>query len=115
MSAGLRLVVSIVNCAILFIAGFLAIISLGLFTDAYSDFRNANSKLTPDYCFLFFSQDDFGEDRRFGSNGVCNFVVAADVIVLLLILASGVAMVMAFFTVKYVLCTCYTNSIHFTT
>ena len=60
-----------------------------------------------DYCFLFVSQDDLHKGH-YGSNGVCNFVVAADVIVLLLILASGVAMVMTFFTVKYVLCTCYT-------
>ena len=90
-----RLVVSrIVNCAILAITGFLAIVSLGLFVDAYSDYKNAAAD---DYCFLFISLES-----GFSSNGVCNFVVAADVIVLLLILASGVAMVMTFFTVKYV-------------
>ena len=95
-----KLVVSIVYCAILTITGILGIVSLGLFVDAYSDYKNAlsNSQLISDYCFLFVSQES-----GFGPNGVCNFVVAADVIVLLLILASGVAMVMTFFTVKYVL------------
>ena len=104
MMVGLRLVVSIVNCTILTIAGILTVVSLWAFDDAYNDYKNqANS-----HCFLFVSLDDWQEGRHYGSNGVCNFVVAADVIVLLLILASGVAMVMTFFTVKYVLCTCYT-------
>ena len=38
-----KLVVSIVYCAILTIAGILGIVSLGLFVDAYSDYKNALS------------------------------------------------------------------------
>ncbi len=107
MTVGLRVVVGIVNCVVLAIAGFLAILSLGLFAGAFNDYKNTYGEFYDDYCFLFVDQE-----LEFGSNGVCNFIVAVDVIVLLLILVSGVAMVMTFFVVKYVLCT---NSIHFTT
>ena len=99
MMVELKLVVSIVYCNILAIAGILGVVSLGLFADAYNYYKNAaNSQLISDYCFLFYS-----EESEFAPNEVCHFVVAADVIALLLILASGVAMVMAFIIVKYVL------------
>ena len=115
MMVGLRLVVSIVNCAILTIAGIMGVVSLGLFADANNHYKDVLSN-KPRQCFLFTTLTQIEVlDKpynlpRYGSNGVCNFVVAADVIVLLLILASGVAMVMTFITVKYVIM--YT---HFTT
>ena len=114
MTVGLRLVFSIVNCVILTIACILTVVSLGLFVDAYSDY-NYNNVLSNKsrQCFLFISLNQTEFSEEVARYGVCHFVVAADVIVLLLILASGVATVMAFFTVKYVLCTCYTISMHF--
>ena len=105
MMVELKLVVSIVYFTILTIAGILGIVSLGLFADAYDEYKNvANSQpVVTDYCFLFLSHDQESGLATFAPNEVCHFVVAADVIVLLLILASGVAMVMTFIIVKYVL------------
>ena len=106
MMVELKLVVSIVYFTILTIAGILGIVSLGLFADAYNDYKNdaANSQpVVTDYCFLFLSYDQESGLATFAPNEVCHFVVAADVIALLLILASGVAMVMTFIIVKYVL------------
>ena len=104
-----KLVVSIVYCAILTIAGILGVVSLGLFADAYDEYKNIANSLRPDvvitdYCFLFVSPSVSPESAGYGPNGVCNFVVAADVIALLLMLASGVAMVMTFIIVnEYIL------------
>ena len=58
MAESSRIGCSIVNCAILTIAGILAVVSLGLFVDAYSDYKNAlsnsgpSSFLTTVSCFL---------------------------------------------------------------
>ena len=103
MMVELKLVVSIVYFTILTIAGILGIVSLGLFADAYNDYKNDAANVVTDYCFLFLNYDQESGLATFAPNEVCHFVVAADVIALLLILASGVAMVTTFIIVKYVL------------
>ena len=88
-------IAGVISCITLAAAAICTIITLGIFTDVTDDSKDSIGQVVDDHCLLFA---EFGEG--FGANGICNYVIAGEVIALVLLIIAGVTLVVSFIVSK---------------